>query len=145
MSETTGGHTLSFPENFDEYDEHFIRCTGQSQAGTEIMIHNADKDGNGEICFRGRNIFMGYFKNEQATREAIDENRFLHSGDVGQLDKKGNLKITGRLKELIVTAGGENVAPVLIENEILKALPIVSYAMVVGDFKKYLSVILTLK
>lgn len=61
------------------------------------------------------------------------------------MDKKGNLKITGRLKELIVTAGGENVAPVLIENEILKALPIVSYAMVVGDFKKYLSVILTLK
>jgi len=47
------------------------------------MIHNADKDGNGEICFRGRNIFMGYFKNEQATREAIDENRYLHSGDVG--------------------------------------------------------------
>lgn len=57
----------------------------------------------------------------------------------------GNLKITGRLKELIVTAGGENVAPVLIENEIIKALPIISNCMVIGDLKKYLAVILTFK
>jgi long-chain-fatty-acid--CoA ligase ACSBG len=59
---------------------------------------------------------MGYFKNEEATRTTIDEHGFLHSGDVGRLDKNGNLAITGRIKELIITAGGENVAPVLIEN-----------------------------
>lgn len=83
MSETTGGHTLSFPEDFDKYDEHFIRSTGKSMPGTEVMIFNPDNEGNGEICFRGRNVFMGYFKNEKATRETIDEGRYLHSGDVG--------------------------------------------------------------
>lgn len=88
---------------------------------------------------------MGYFKNEQSTRESIDGDSYLHSGDLGRLDAKGNLQITGRLKELIVTAGGENVAPVIIENEVLKALPIVSNCMVVGDYRKFLACILTLK
>jgi long-subunit acyl-CoA synthetase (AMP-forming) len=57
-------------------------------------------------------------RNEEATKECIDSRGFLHSGDVGQIDKRGNLYITGRIKELIITAGGENVAPVLIENEV---------------------------
>ena len=57
-------------------------------------------------------------RNEQATKETFDERGFLHSGDVGSIDKKGNLTITGRIKELIITAGGENVAPVLLENEV---------------------------
>lgn len=71
--------------------------------------------------------------------------RFLHSGDVGKLDKRGNLKITGRIKELIITAGGENVAPVLIENEIKEELKFVSNCMVIGDQKKFLAVLLTFK
>jgi long-chain-fatty-acid--CoA ligase ACSBG len=71
--------------------------------------------------------------------------RFLHSGDIGKLDKNGNLKITGRIKELIITAGGENVAPVLIENEIKEEIKFVSNCMVIGDQKKFLSVLLTLK
>lgn len=70
---------------------------------------------------------------------------YLHSGDVGKLDKKGNLAITGRIKELIITAGGENVAPVIIEDIIKEELKFISNAMVVGDAKKFLSVILTLK
>ena len=57
-------------------------------------------------------------RNEEATKECIDSRGFLHSGDVGQIDKRGNLSITGRIKELIITAGGENVAPVLLENEV---------------------------
>lgn len=88
---------------------------------------------------------MGYYKNEQATRETIDSEGFLHSGDMGTLDKNGNLSITGRLKELIITSGGENVAPVLIENQIKEELKFLSNAMVVGDAKKYLTVVLTLK
>lgn len=64
MSESTGATSLSFPENFDKYDDHFIRSTGRALNGSEIMIHNPDKDGEGEICFRGRNVFMGYYKNE---------------------------------------------------------------------------------
>jgi len=104
--------------------------------GTVLKIFGPDKEGDGEICYRGRNIFMGYIKDESNTRNTIDENGFLHSGDVGKLDKFGNLCITGRLKEILITAGGENIAPVLIENEIKTALPLLSYAVVVGDQKK---------
>lgn len=69
----------------------------------------------------------------------------MHSGDVGKIDKNGNLEITGRIKELIITAGGENVAPVLIENEIKLELKCVSNCMVVGDMKKYLAMVITLR
>lgn len=109
------------------------------------MIDNPDQDGNGEICYRGRHIFMGYYKDPESTRKTLDSNRYLHSGDVGRLDSRGNLQITGRIKELLITAGGENVAPVLIEDEIKKAIKIISNAMVVGDARKYLAVIITLK
>jgi len=88
---------------------------------------------------------MGYYKNEKATRETIDELGYLHSGDVGKIDENGNLFITGRLKELIITAGGENVAPVLIENEIKEELKFISNVMVVGDNRKFLSCLLTFK
>lgn len=91
------------------------------------------KDGTGEICFKGRNRFMGYYKNDKATMESIDSEGFLHSGDVGFIDEKMNLTITGRMKELIITAGGENVAPVLIEEYLKDALPIVAQVMVVGE------------
>ena len=69
---------------------------------------------------RGRNRFMGYFKNEEETKKTIDRKGFVHSGDEGKMDKNGTVYITGRIKELIVTAGGENIPPVLIENEIIK-------------------------
>ena len=133
MSECAGAETLSDPLNFDKFDLEFMKSTGKAIDGTEIRIFNPDKDGNGEICYRGRNIFKGYYKNEQATRETIDAEGFLHSGDVGKLDSKGNLQITGRIKELLITAGGENVAPVLIENAIKDELPFISNAMVIGD------------
>lgn len=76
---------------------------------------------------------MGYFKNEEATRKTVDEKGFFHTGDVGRLDKFGNLNITGRIKELIITAGGENVAPVLIENVLLEKLKFLSTAVVIGE------------
>lgn len=109
------------------------------------MIALPDKDGNGEICYKGRNRFMGYHKNEEATRATIDSDGFLHSGDIGRLDKFGNLNITGRIKELIITAGGENVAPVLIENLLKDNLPFISNAVVIGDARKFLVVLLTFK
>ena len=104
-----------------------------------------DKDGVGEICFRGRNRFMGYYKNEQATLEAIDSEGWLHSGDQGYIDKNLNLVITGRIKELIVTAGGENVAPLPIEEALKETCKIISNIVVLGDDKKYLAVLITLK
>ena len=68
------------------------------------------------MCFRGRNVFMGYFKNEEETAKTIDNEGYLHSGDIGKVTKDGVLYITGRAKQLIITAGGQNIPPVLIEN-----------------------------
>lgn len=87
-----------------------------------MKILNADSNGEGEVVYKGRHIFMGYLNNEEATKESLDENGFLHSGDLGKINERGFLYITGRSKELIVGSGGENVAPCLIENEIKIAL-----------------------
>lgn len=76
---------------------------------------------------------MGYLKNDQATMEAIDENGYFRSGDQGRLDKGGLLKITGRIKELIITAGGENVAPVPIEDNFKIACSACSNIMLLGE------------
>lgn len=89
---------------------------------------------------RGRHVFRGYFKNEAATAETIDSDGWLHSGDVGQIDDQGFLQITDRKKELLITAGGENIAPQILEGK-LKAIPVVSQAVVIGDRRKYLTAI----
>lgn len=145
MSECAGAETLSDPLNFDTFDGNFLASTGSPLEGSEIKIFHPDADGNGEICYRGRHIFRGYYKNEQATRETLDADGYLHSGDVGKLDPKGNLSITGRIKELLITAGGENIAPVLIENSIKEEMKFVANCMVVGDARKFLTCLLTLK
>lgn len=88
---------------------------------------------------------MGYLKNERETRKVVDDEGFSHSGDLGYFDERGFLHITGRLKELIITAGGENVAPILIEDKLKELCPILSNVMVVGDDRKYLAAIITLK
>jgi len=122
-----------------------LNSAGVPLPGTDGKIDKPDKDGVGEICFRGRNRFMGYYKNEQATKETIDTDGFIHSGDLGYINKSSNLQITGRLKELIVTAGGENVAPLPIEEALKEVCKILSTIVVLGDDKKYLSALLTLK
>lgn len=122
-----------------------LNTAGVSLPGSDAKIMNPDKDGVGEICFRGRNRFMGYYKNEAATLETIDEDGYLHSGDLGKINENGNLLITGRIKELIITAGGENVAPLPIEEAILQSCKIISNVVAMGDDKKYLSALITLK
>jgi long-subunit acyl-CoA synthetase (AMP-forming) len=98
---------------------------------------------DGEICIRGRHVFKGYYKDPLATAEALDSEGWLHSGDIGEFDDEGFLRITDRKKEIIITAGGENIAPQLIEGY-LKAIHVVSQAVVVGDRRRYLSALLTL-
>eukprot|EP00026_Physarum_polycephalum_P004408 Phypoly_transcript_04427.p1 GENE.Phypoly_transcript_04427~~Phypoly_transcript_04427.p1 ORF type:complete len:660 (+),score=152.47 Phypoly_transcript_04427:135-2114(+) len=140
MSECTGPETATTPEHMK------IGAAGYPMEGTELKIMNPDAEGNGEICWRGRSVFLGYMKNEEATAETIDGEGFLHSGDIGKLDQDGFLTITGRIKELIITAGGENVPPVLIEDEIKKEIgSVVSNVMVVGDRRKFLACLITLK
>nr|XP_040146957.1 long-chain-fatty-acid--CoA ligase ACSBG2 [Ictidomys tridecemlineatus] len=118
---------------------------GKIVSGCENMLVQQNKDGTGEVCMWGRHIFMGYLDREDTTRETIDEDGWLHSGDLGRVDNQGFLFITGRIKEILITAGGENVAPVPIENLVRERIPIISNAMLVGDRAKFLSILLTLK
>ncbi|MEQ2298542.1 Long-chain-fatty-acid--CoA ligase acsbg2 [Ameca splendens] len=118
---------------------------GKVIPGCKTKLENQDGDGNGEICFWGRHVFMGYLNMPDKTAESLDENGWLHSGDLGKHDEEDFLYITGRIKELIITAGGENIAPVPIEDAVKKEVPIISNAMLIGDKLKFLSMLLTLK
>lgn len=119
-------------------------------------IFNAPEECQGELCYRGRNIMMGYLANpdlgeehvaeiQKKTDEAIDKNGWLHSGDKGCIGKNGMVKITGRYKELIIGAGGENIAPVPIEDAVKQACPAISNIMMVGDKRKFNIALVTLK
>ena len=134
QSECTGPTVISLPK------PHHYRTgwCGPALKGTALSI--AD---DGEILIKGRHVFLGYLNNEKATREAIDENKWLHSGDVGIIDDYGFLKVTDRKKELIITSGGENIAPQMIEGK-LRAIPVISQAVVIGNNRKYLSALITL-
>src|SRR5262245_7289101 len=132
MSECTGPATLSLPSRYR---------TGQ--AGVVLPGAELRPADDGEVCMRGRHVFKGYFKDPVATAETIDADAWLHSGDIGEIDNEGFLAITDRKKEIIITAGGENIAPQLIEGY-LKSIHVVSQAVVVGDRRRYLSVLLTL-
>jgi long-chain acyl-CoA synthetase len=90
---------------------------------------------------RGRNVFMGYLNQPEKTAEAIDADGWLHTGDVGTIDADGYLRITDRMKDIIITAGGKNITPSELENE-LKFSPYVTDAVVVGDQRPYLTVII---
>jgi long-chain-fatty-acid--CoA ligase ACSBG len=141
MSECTGPQTVSL----GLYRK--VGCCGTSLPGTELKIdHDPDRDepGNGEICYRGRHIMMGYMKNPEKSAQTIDPEGWLHSGDVGKVDERGLLVITGRIKELIIGAGGENIAPVPIENRVMKNCPVLSSCMMVGDKRKYNVMLVTL-
>jgi len=98
---------------------------------------------DGEILIRSNTVFAGYYRDEAATREVLDGEGWLHTGDIGHVDEDGFLFVTDRKKDLIVTAGGKNVAPQNLENE-LKAAKEISQAVVVGDGKAYVAALVTL-
>jgi long-chain acyl-CoA synthetase len=110
---------------------------GRAFPGTEIRIAE-----DGEILAKGRHVFAGYYKDPEATAEALVDG-WLHSGDLGEIDEEGFLWITGRKKDIIITAGGKNIAPKPLEGG-LKNHELISEAVVIGDRRKYLSVLITL-
>ncbi|XP_047117029.1 very long-chain-fatty-acid--CoA ligase bubblegum [Schistocerca piceifrons] len=139
MSECSGPHTLAMSRNFR------LESVGKALPGLETKLHNEDEEGEGEICLWGRHVCMGYLSDPEKTSEAIDEEGWLHSGDLGTIDESGFVYITGRLKELIITAGGENVPPVLLEQTLKTELPCISHAVIIGERRKFLSVLITMK
>ncbi len=131
MTETSTAATISTPENFK------FGTVGRAFDDCEIKIAS-----DGEILISGPNIFKGYYKNPEATAETIVDG-WLHTGDIGELDADGYLKITGRKKDIIITAGGKNITPANLEAEI-KQHPLVSQCVVIGDRRPYLVALVTL-
>lgn len=127
MTETSGVATLNRVE-----DNH-IGTAGKALPGTEIKI-----DSNGELLMRGPGIFSGYWNKPEKTAETFTEDGWLRSGDVARIDENGCMTITGRIKDIIITAGGKNITPAEIENK-LKFSPYISDAVVIGDKRKYLT------
>jgi long-chain acyl-CoA synthetase len=131
MTETSTAATISTPEDFK------VGTIGKPFPGCEVRIAE-----DGEILVKGPNVFQGYHKNPEATRETIVDG-WLHTGDIGEVDPDGFIKITGRKKDIIITAGGKNITPANLEAEI-KQHPLVSQCVVVGDRRPYLVALVTL-
>jgi long-chain acyl-CoA synthetase len=132
LTETSAAATVNRPSR------NKIGTVGPPLPGVAIKI--AD---DGEILLRGPNVFPGYWHNDAATAEVLDPDGWFGTGDVGGLDEEGFLQVTGRKKELIVTAGGKNVAPAVLEDR-LRASPLISQCVVVGDGRPYIACLITL-
>ena len=133
MTETSTSATVNRPEG----NNFRFGSVGKAQKDVELRIGD-----DGEVLIKGPNIFQGYYKNEDATKETL-ENGWLHTGDLGRLDEDGFLYITGRKKDIIITAGGKNITPANLENG-LKQNRWISQAVVVGDRRPYLVALVTL-
>ncbi len=132
LTETSAGSTINLP------GVQKIGTVGRPLPGTSVKIAE-----DGEILLKGAHIFRGYWHNPKATKEAIEAEGWFHTGDIGEIDANGFLKITGRKKELIVTAGGKNVAPAVLEDR-LRAHPLVSQCLVVGDNQPFIGCLVTI-
>lgn len=132
LTETTAGATLNVTEH------HRVGSVGRPIPGTSIRIEE-----DGEVLIKGPIVMRGYWQNDAANTETFTEDRWLKTGDLGRIDEEGFLYIIGRKKELIVTSGGKNVAPAVLEDR-LRAHPLVSQCMVVGDNKPFIAALITL-
>jgi long-chain acyl-CoA synthetase len=131
MTETSTGGTTNMP------GENRIGTVGKPVDGVELRIAE-----DGELLIKGDNVFQGYYKNPEATAETITDG-WLHTGDIASIDEDGYVSIIGRKKEIIITAGGKNITPVNIEQEV-KRHPLVSQCVVIGDRRPYLIALITL-
>ena len=139
LSETAGLVAYSLPQWIRLYS------SGRACCGITLKIHNPDEHGEGEICCRGRANFVGYYKNPKASMDVFDKDGFFHTGDKGYIDSDGYLFVTGRIKELFKTSGGEYVAPLLIETKFQEICPICSNIVAIGDGRNYLTALITLR
>ena len=137
ICEVYGQSEGSGPTTFNRTGATRLGTVGDPIPGCKVTFGE-----DGEIIVEGPNVFMGYFKDEKATAETLINGK-LHSGDLGEFDPAGWLKITGRKKDIIITAGGKNIAPKNFEND-MKNNWLINEAVMIGDRRKFLSVLLTL-
>ena len=133
LTECTTAATVNRPSRFR------FGTVGPAMPGVELRLAE-----DGELLIRSDTIFAGYYKDDAATREVVDGDGWLHSGDVAEIDEDGFVRITDRKKDILVTAGGKNVAPQNLENA-LKTSPLVSNALVLGDRRPYVAALITLE
>ncbi|MGC4944172.1 AMP-dependent synthetase/ligase [Kribbella sp. DT2] len=132
LTETTAAVSVNLP------DDIRIGTVGRPLPGVSVGVAE-----DGELCFKGGQVMLGYWKNDEATEAAIDADGWFHTGDLGEFDADGFIRITGRKKEILVTAGGKNVAPAVLEDRI-RLHPLVSQCMVVGDGKPFIAALITI-
>jgi long-chain acyl-CoA synthetase len=132
LTETTAALTVNLP------DAQKVGTVGRPLPGTTVRVTD-----DGELAFRGGQVFKGYWQNPEATAEAIDADGWFHTGDVGEVDDEGFVRITGRKKEILVTAGGKNVAPAVLEDRV-RAHALVSQCLVVGDGQPFIAALVTI-
>ncbi|ADB31881.1 AMP-dependent synthetase and ligase [Kribbella flavida DSM 17836] len=132
LTETTAALSVNLPGDLR------IGTVGRPLPGVTVGVAE-----DGELCFKGGQVMLGYWKNDEATAAAIDADGWFHTGDLGEFDADGFIRITGRKKEILVTAGGKNVAPAVLEDRI-RLHPLVGQCMVVGDGKPFIAALITI-
>ncbi len=132
LTETTAALCVNTPQ------DQRIGTVGRPVPGTQVRVSS-----DGELSFRGPQVFTGYWNNDEATAEALDPDGWFATGDLGEIDDDGFVRITGRRKEIIVTAGGKNVAPAVLEDRV-RAHPYISQCLVVGDGKPFVAALVTI-
>ena len=152
MTEDTGPATIGVPINAAESFSKRLKADGISIPsvlnpigkvgipipGTEVKIME-----DGELCIKGNHVAQGYYKSEEQTAETFDEDGWLHTGDLAEIDSEGFVKIIGRKKEILITSAGKNIAPVEVE-DLIKPHQLIGQVCVVGDGKKYLTALIVL-
>ncbi len=152
MTEDTGPATIGIPNHAIEYVKNMFKSgevplpqvlnpigkVGIPLAGTEVKVLE-----DGELCIKGKHVASGYYKLEEETKETFDNDGWLHTGDLAEIDENGYVKIVGRKKEILITSGGKNIAPVEIEDHV-KPHTLVGQICIVGDGKKFLSALIVL-
>ena len=152
MTEDTGPATFCVPNFANNYFQNLMKANnlpipdvmnpigkvGMPIMGTEIKVLD-----DGELCIKGKHVAKGYYKSENETKAAFDNDGWLHTGDLAEIDENGFAKIIGRKKEIIITSGGKNIAPVELEN-LIKTHELIGQICMVGDGKKFLSALIVL-
>lgn len=139
LSESTAGHS------FSEIGCPHLSSVGKGLLFAKSRIDQPNANGEGELQVKGRHVMMGYLDEVEMTHATITDDGWLRTGDIARIDDDGNIFITGRMKEIIVTSGGENIPPQHVESLVKKEIPVISNAFLIGDKRKYLTMLIALK